>query len=538
MTHCLIVDDDLASAATLKSLVANEKFTVAVVHNLRDARRQIALQQPEIVLLDLQLPDGSGMDLFADPLLLANSEVVLVTGHASLETSIQALRLGAADYLVKPINLLQLQGVLSRVMKPSALKAEVADLAAQVAPRGHFGHLWGRAPNMLRLYEQISRVAGTGVTVFITGESGTGKEVVAQTVHDLSRRRKQPFLAVNCGAISPNLIESEIFGHEKGSFTGADRQHLGFFERASGGTLFLDEVTEMPIELQVKLLRVLETGRFMRVGSTQTIESDVRVLAATNRSPEQSVAAGQLREDLWYRLNVFPIELPPLRDRLSDVPLLAQHFLTAFGTQEGSAKKFSADALERLATYRWPGNVRELRNVVQRAYVMASGEVIGVQWLPGSDAAAAATAAGNASATATTTATAAPGVASAAMSAARPAASAAPVIKNLAPADSTGLPTPATPPALARVMEGDEAAAVAPDGSIVLRIGTSLVDAERALILATLRHHHHHKERTAAALGVSLKTLYNRLKEYGADSAGSGTSAGADSAPGKLDSDA
>ncbi|HEY8878908.1 MAG TPA: sigma-54 dependent transcriptional regulator, partial [Roseateles sp.] len=267
MPHALVVDDDHDSAASLRELIAGEQFTVAVAHNMRDARRQISLQQPDILLLDLRLPDGNGMDLLADPKLVANSEVVLCTGHANLETSIQALRLGAADYLVKPVNLKQLQGVLSRIMKPAALQAEVEDLTANLDESGHFGHLWGRSAPMKRIYEQISRVAGTSVSVFITGESGTGKEVVAQTVHDLSRRRKRPFLAVNCGAISPNLIESEIFGHEKGSFTGAERQHQGFFERASGGTLFLDEITEMPLELQVKLLRVLETGRFMRVGS-------------------------------------------------------------------------------------------------------------------------------------------------------------------------------------------------------------------------------------------------------------------------------
>ncbi|MFM9916509.1 MAG: sigma-54-dependent transcriptional regulator [Rhizobacter sp.] len=472
MTHALIVDDDADSASTLKALIASEGLTVAVVHSLRDARRQIALQQPDIVLLDLQLPDGSGMDLFSDPGLLAESEVVLITGHASLETSIQALRLGAADYLVKPINMRQLQGVLSRFMKPATLKAEVEVLVAQVEPSGHFGGLWGRAPSMLRLYEQITRVASTSVTVFITGESGSGKEVVAQTVHDLSRRRKQAFLAINCGAISPNLIESEIFGHEKGSFTGADRQHLGFFERASGGTLFLDEITEMPMELQVKLLRVLETGRFMRVGSTQTQETDVRVLAATNRLPEQAVASGKLREDLFYRLNVFPIELPPLRDRLSDVPLLAEHFLAAFGVQQGRAKRLSAAALDRLSRHRWPGNVRELRNAVQRAYVMSAGEVIDDECLPDVSPAALAV---------------------------KPAAS-------------------------ARTSESDTRATASSqtsDENITLPIGTSMAQAERALILATLRAYHHHKERTAAALGISLKTLYNRLKEYAGDGAGS-----------------
>ncbi len=473
MTHALIVDDDADSASSLKALIAGEGLTVAVVHNLRDARRQIALQQPDVVLLDLQLPDGNGMDLFADPNLLAESEVVLITGHASLETSIQALRLGAADYMVKPINMRQLQGVLSRFMKPAVLKAEVQGLVEQIDASGHFGHLWGRAPSMLRLYEQISRVAGTSVTVFITGESGTGKEVVAQTVHDLSRRRQRAFLAINCGAISPNLIESEIFGHEKGSFTGADRQHLGFFERASGGTLFLDEITEMPMELQVKLLRVLETGRFMRVGSTQTQETDVRVLAATNRLPAHAVTSGKLREDLFYRLNVFPIELPPLRDRLSDVPLLAQHFLAAFGAQQGQAKRFSAAALDRLGQHRWPGNVRELRNAVQRAYVMAADELIDVQCLP-----------------------------------------------DVADAASTWVPAAAvavTPDSIAESVEPPSPPAATTGDGITLPIGTSLAQAERALILATLRSFHHHKERTAAALGISLKTLYNRLKEYAGD---------------------
>jgi len=450
MGHALIVEDDADSAELMAALIATQNFSVATAHSLRDARRQMALQTPDIVLLDLQLPDGSGMDLFADPQLTAQSEIVLITGHASLDTSIQALRLGAADYLIKPVNLKQLQGILSRVMQPSTLQAELASLNTQWQQSGHFGQLWGRAPAMRRIYEQISRVAGTAVTVFITGESGTGKEVVAQAVHDLSRRRKQPFLAVNCGAISPNLIESEIFGHEKGSFTGADRQHQGFFERAHGGTLFLDEITEMPLELQVKLLRVLGTGTFMRVGSTQPQATDVRVIAATNRSPDQAVASGRLREDLLYRLNVFPIDLPPLRERSEDVPLLAEHFLAEVCQREGSLKGFSPAALAMLSRYRWPGNVRELRNVVQRAYVMADGPTISDEWLPQ---------AGQAS-------------------------SAPRQEKSLIPA-------------------------------LEIPLGSSLVEAERLLILATLAHFDHQRERTAAALGISLKTLYNRLKEYG-----------------------
>ena len=352
----------------------------------------MALQEPDIILLDLMLPDGSGMELFNDVKSIPNAELVLITGHASLETSIQALRLGAADYLVKPMSLKQLQGVLSRVTKPSALKAVAGDLEAGLEKEGHFGGLWGRSEAMRQVYQQIVRVARTAITVFITGESGTGKEVVARTVHELSRRRQNAFLAVNCGAISPHLMESEIFGHEKGSFTGADRQHLGFFERTSGGTLFLDEITEMPLDLQVKLLRVLETGTFMRVGSTQVQETDVRLIAATNRNPLQAVASGKLREDLMYRLNVFPIHLPPLRDRAEDVPLIARHFLEQISEREGARKRFAPEVLERLSEHRWAGNVRELRNVVYRGYVMTPGELIVDDCLPGGFGNAAATA--------------------------------------------------------------------------------------------------------------------------------------------------
>jgi DNA-binding NtrC family response regulator len=395
-------------------------------------------------------------------------------------------------------------------MKPATLKTEVEGLTATLASSGHFGHLWGKSAPMQRIYQQISRVAGTGVTVFITGESGSGKEVVAQTVHDLSRRRKQPFLAVNCGAISPNLIESEIFGHEKGSFTGAERQHQGFFERAGGGTLFLDEITEMPLELQVKLLRVLETGCFMRVGSTISLEADVRIIAATNRLPLQAVAAGKLREDLLYRLNVFPIELPPLRERLDDLPLLAEHFLQGIVEQEGQVRRFTPQALAQLAAYSWPGNVRELRNVVQRAYVMAEGEFIDEHWLPrATDAAAAAPSAQLVSPAALAEATATPGLP---VPAALPLLPVVPVVPAV-PAVAALPPVPPGP--MAPFAPVPPVAAI--EDCVVMPIGSSMVEAERALLVATLRHFHHHKERTAAVLGISLKTLYNRLKEYAAE---------------------
>jgi DNA-binding NtrC family response regulator len=452
MSHALIVDDDVDSASMLSELIATEGFTVATAHTLRDARRNLALQQPDLILLDLMLPDGNGMELVEDSEVMRNSEVVLMTGHASVETSVQALRMGAADYLVKPINIKHLKGVLSRLMRPSALQAEIKSLRSQLDDTGKFGLLWGRSQPMRRVYEQIARVSGTGVTVFVTGESGSGKEVVAQTIHQLSRRRNNPFLAVNCGAISPHLIESEVFGHEKGSFTGAQRQHQGFFERAHGGTLFLDEITEMPLDLQVKLLRVLETGTFMRIGSTDVLEADVRIIAATNRKPLDAVAQGKLREDLLYRLNVFPIHLPPLRDRLEDVELLAEHFVEEISQREGKSKSFTPAGLRRMASYPWPGNVRELRNAVHRAYVMTEGALISDEWLPQAE---------------------------------------------------VGTPLPAA----------------SSGRSLSVHVGMSLAEVERMMIYATLDHYGGHKEKTAATLGVSLKTLYNRLKEYAEESA-------------------
>ncbi len=451
MPHVLIVDDDANSASMLATLLEKEGFTTGVAASLREARQQLVLMPAQAILLDLHLPDGSGLDLFEDTELRGHAEIVLITGRASIDTSIQALRVGASDYLTKPVNISQLKRVLSRLTLPGDLRAEISDLRQGCRSSGHFGKLWGRSPAMQRIYEQISRVAPTAVNVLVVGESGTGKEVVAQTVHDLSRRRIQPFLAVNCGAISPQLIESELFGHEKGAFTGAMRQHRGFFERAHGGTLFLDEITEMPLDLQVKLLRVLETGSFMRVGSDDLLETDVRIVAATNRQPMEAVQQGKLREDLYYRLNVFQIQLPPLRERLDDIDLLAPHFLAAISRKDGIERVFSATALTRLKQYHWPGNVRELRNVVQRAIIMSDGKVIEHIQLP----------------------------------------------------DESG-------------HAAVEIAAVSSDAepTIRIRVGTSIAEVERQLIVATLEFCGGSKERTADMLGVSLKTLYNRLREY------------------------
>ena len=443
MPHILIVDDDKDTLSTLCTLVGQEGFSTSGASSLAEARQCIAEKKPDVVLLDLVLPDGDGMDLFQDVETRAAMEIVLVTGHASIETSVQALRLGAADYLIKPINIKQLKSVLSRIARPTELKAEINILRGELRRLGHFGRLIGGSPIMQHVYDQIGRVAPTVATVLITGESGTGKELAAQTIHELSRRHKEAFLAINCGAISPQLIESELFGHEKGSFTGATRDHRGYFERANNGTLFLDEITEMPMDLQVKLLRVLETRTFVRVGSDRLIETDIRVIAATNRKPEEAVAEGKLREDLMYRLQVFPLHMPPLRERGDDIMLLAQQFLNQLNQEEQTNKHFSQTTLALLNVYDWPGNVRELKNVVHRAYIMAD-EIIDNDCLP-------------------------------------------------AGFGSTK----------------------APQGSTLqLRVGATVEEMERQLIYATLEKYGGHKERTAEVLGLSSKTLYNRLRQY------------------------
>lgn len=446
MPHALIVDADTKILASLVPLVEMQGFTTSAATTLRDAREQLTAQRPDVVLLDVMLPDGNGLDLFQSIEPDASIEIVLMTAQASIESSVQALRLGASDYLVKPINIKQLKDTLARITRSTDLKDDIGYLQLELRRAGRFGHLLGSSPVMQEIYDQIGRVAPTTATVLIVGESGSGKELVAQTLHDLSRRRQEVFLPVNCGAISPLLIESELFGHEKGSFTGAVREHKGYFERAGGGTLFLDEITEMPMELQVKLLRVLETGAFMRVGSDREMESDVRVLAATNRSLDEAVASGRLREDLLYRLQVFPLHLPALRERGEDVEQLAEHFLQLLNVDQGTRKKLHPTALAALQRYLWPGNIRELKNVIHRAFIMAN------EWI-----------------------------------------------------DTDCLPM--------------EFGSIKPAKGPVFKVhvGQSIADVERQLILATLDETGGNKEKSATILGLSLKTLYNRLNQYASE---------------------
>ena len=375
MSHVLIVEDDSNTRESLAALVSSEGFTTAQAGSIAEARVHLVRQQPDVVLMDLRLPDGEGMDLFDDFEDRNSVETILITGHASVESAVEALRLGASDYLTKPVDLQRLRAILHRLPKSGELRAQIGALRDELRNLGRFGRLVGRSAAMQEVYDKIARVAPTEATVLIQGESGTGKEIVARTIHDLSRRRRNQFLAINCGAISPNLIENEMFGHERGSYTGADRQHKGYFEQANGGTLFLDEIAEMPMELQVRLLRVLESGSFMRIGTSKTVDTDVRILAATNRDPREAVRAGKLREDLYHRLNVFPLEIAPLRERGGDdIELMSQRFLEEMNAACGTRKKFAPGAMGLLKQHSWPGNVRELKNYLHRVFIMAGEE--------------------------------------------------------------------------------------------------------------------------------------------------------------------
>src|SRR5688572_18841590 len=357
----LIVDDDENFAHSLALLVKREGFETRTAGSLAAARKELESSKPDAILLDMGLPDGDGLEFVRSEKALIGGEVVMITGQASVDSAVEALKEGVLDYLTKPVDRPRLKTVLAHVARMRSLKGQVDNLRGEMRDLGRFGPMVGRSNVMQSVYDLIERVAPTDASVMVTGESGTGKELVAQTIHQLSPRNAHLLLPVNCGAVSATLIESELFGHERGSFTGADRLHKGYFERANGGTLFLDEITEMPLDLQVKLLRVLETGALLRVGGTEPVQVDVRVIAASNRDVGEAVKQGKLREDLFYRLNVFPIQLPPLREREGDLELLAQFFLDELNRTNSKTKSWSRGALERLRSHRMTGNVRELR---------------------------------------------------------------------------------------------------------------------------------------------------------------------------------
>jgi DNA-binding NtrC family response regulator len=448
------VEDGTDGTGQIAALVRGAGYHVLEVDSIREARVSLGRRTPDVIVLDLNLPNGSAksgiaaLDDICDG--AHGSAVVLITDRPNVDTAVEALRRGVADYLWRPVDVDRLRGLL-RDLAGARRRRLDAQAPASDGDAGSgassISGLVGRSKPMRHVYELIDRVGPTSATVIVTGESGTGKEVVARALHDRSHRCRAPFEAVNCGAISATLTETELFGHERGSFTGAERRHKGYFERAGRGTVFLDEFTEMPLELQVKLLRILETGVYTRVGGETGLPMEARVIAATNRDVNQAVADGKLREDLYYRLKVFQIYVPPLRDRVDDIPDLVDHFLEQLRVIEGSRKQMSPQAMEVLQHYPWPGNVRELRNVVHSSSVMTSGSVIEVASLP-------------------------------------------------------------------REVRRGEPDREFDASRVSLPVGMTLGEVERRMIIATLAAQHGDKARAAKVLGISLKTLYSRLHRY------------------------
>jgi len=450
--NVLIVDDESGSRRGLAELVASWGYTAETAGDGAEALEKVASFRPEVVIADLVMPRMDGMELLrALSGSLSYLSFVMLTAKGTIASAVEAMKQGAFDYLTKPVDTGQLKAVLARATGRSAVLAEVERYKSEVESTGRFGKMVGKSAPMCRLYEQLIQAGPSSASVLLVGESGTGKELVARTLHELSPRNKAPFVPINCAAIPESLLESEIFGHEKGAFTGAEGRREGCFELANTGTLFLDEVVEMAPATQVKLLRVLEERAFRRLGGQGEIQVDVRVLAATNRNPESALKEGKLREDLYYRLNVFRLFLPPLRERLDDVPQLVEHFVREFSEANGKPLVgVEPRAMQALATYHWPGNVRELRNVIERAVIVASDKRIRLDELP---------------------------------------------------------------PFVTRGRRTEESSSASSD-ELALRVGTTVEQAERNLILKTLEATGHNKTRAADILGISLKTLHNKLKKY------------------------
>lgn len=445
----LIVDDEPVVANTLREQIAAWGYeTVAEADGVAGLRRAEEFL-PSVVLTDVMMPRLDGFGLLRElrerhP----GMAVILLTGQGSVEMALRAIQdEGAYHYFEKPIDMHKLRIVVEHAMEYGETRRENEALRRQLRDRGAFGELVGNSDSMRKIYALIEQVAPSSASVLITGESGTGKELVARTIHNLSPRKNAQFVAINCSAIPETLMESELFGHEKGAFTGAATRRHGCFELANGGTLLLDEIGEMPTLLQAKLLRVLEERTVRRLGSTQEIPVDVRLLAATNKDPHEAVSLGQFREDLLYRLNVITVEMPPLRERKSDLPLLAQHLVTQLAERhQRPARFFSQAALEALRSHYWPGNVRELRNVVERAVIICSGEEIERHHLA---------------------------------------------------------PYPV-----------EQRERVRHEDTISMPIGTPIEEMERQMILRTLHKTENNKTRAAELLGISLKTLHNKLRLY------------------------
>jgi len=380
----LVVDDEDVTCKYLQRALREQGCEAACCHSGHEALDALRRTRYSLLVADLRLPDMSGMDLLREARQLApQTSVIVVTGFGSVETAIEAMKLGASDYLIKPLRGEELRLVVDKVFDQRRLLDQIAQLRLELAGRYHFENMISQDPKMRAIFATIARVAATDTTVLITGETGTGKELVARAIHYNSRRRERPFMAINCGAFPETLLESELFGHEQGAFTGAVATKPGIFEVADGGALLLDEIGNIPHPMQVKLLRVLEAGEFKRLGGVETLRCDVRILAASNVDLEAAADAGGFRRDLLYRINVVPILLPPLRDRVGDVPLLVEHFIRRHGPRINPAvRDIALPAMRKLLRYPWPGNVRQLEHAIQRALILADGDTLLPEHLP------------------------------------------------------------------------------------------------------------------------------------------------------------
>lgn len=384
MPDLLIIDDDPVILEMLETFMITEGFRVSVAPNAKEAFRILENQKFDVILTDLMMPEMTGLEFLKETLSMGiKIPIIIMTAYGTITTAVEAMKGGAFDYITKPFNLTELLIIVKRAISISKLQVENVLLKKQLKKKYKFEGLIGDSPKMQAVFEMIEKIADTDSTVLITGESGTGKELIAKTIHFNSSRSVNPFVPINCAAIPKDLLESELFGHEKGAFTGAIHTRIGRFELAQGGTLFLDEIGELDPSLQVKLLRVLQQKEFERVGGLKTIKVDVRIIAATNRDLEKAVKEGKFREDLFYRLNVIPIHLPPLRERKDDIPILLDHFIQHFCIKRNRKPfVFTPEAIKCLLRYEWRGNVRELENLIERLSILVNSDTISVNDLP------------------------------------------------------------------------------------------------------------------------------------------------------------
>jgi DNA-binding NtrC family response regulator len=448
----LIVEDEDNARKGYEQMLQRWGYDVVGVGSAEDALARFTNFQPDTLIADVELPGMNGLDLLKQlGEDLHNVPAIIITGKGSDERAVAAVESGAYWYIEKPLKPPVLRALLDRALKSAHDRQSLVVLQRQLRDAGRLGELVGGSKAMQEVMRVIEMAAPSSASVLITGETGSGKEIVARTIHKLSPRAAGPFVAINCSAIPETLMESEIFGHERGAFTGAAERRIGCFELADGGTLLLDEIGEMPAPTQAKLLRVLEDRKVRRLGSKTETPVDVRVLAATNKDPEQSVANGGLRQDLYFRLNVFHIHLPPLREHKDDIPLLAEHILRDINIKHGkNVRGIGAEVLDIFMSHTWPGNIRELRNVLERAAIMSEKDLISRSSLPGEFG----------------------------------------KLATKSPSDLSGIKFP---------------------------VGTTVDAMERELILQTLQATGNNKTRAAELLGVSLKTLHNKLKEYGSE---------------------